>query len=500
MGTGNAPRGVVTALVVAATVSAGVGAAGAGGSVQAAAPAVADPPNLVVILVDDARVDDLDPRFMPQANALIGDQGARFTRFYAPFPLCCPARATLLTGQYAHNHGVVWNRAPQGFDAFDDEHTLATWLDPTYRTGMIGKYLNGYGRIDTGYVPPGWNTWRVPVGHSEYNYARFDVNEDGAVRHVQRYSTFYDGNQAVSFVRAAATDDEPFFLQLSFVAPHTGHPHADDATPIASPFVHRIYRDTYAGPPIPEDPSYDEANVSDKNPEIRRRHRLSDEQKARGSELLAQRRESLRSVDDQVARVVGELAAVGELDNTYLLLTSDNGVVLGEHRLPVGKPHLYDPTALVPLLMRGPRVPPGSTVSALTAQTDIAPTLLKLAGLTVAPEDLGRVVDGRNLMPSLQGDAPGRPILLEGHSPVTPTEPGEWIHHGLATERFTYLYFPRWDFEELYDRRNDRYQRSNVTGDEEYAGILERMRDLWEHYRWCVGGECRSGTWPTFPS
>ena len=291
----------------------------------------------------------------------------------------------------------------------------------------------------------------------------------------------------MSFVRDAATDDEPFFLQLSFVAPHTGRPHGDDTSPISSPFVQRTYRDTYAGPPTPEDPSYDEANVSDKNPEIRRRHRLSDEQKATGSELLAQRRESLRSVDDQIARVVGELAAVGELDNTYLLLTSDNGVVLGEHRLPAGKPHLYDPTALVPLLMRGPRVPPGSTVSALTAQTDIAPTLLKLARLSVAPYDLGRVVDGRNLMPTLQGDAPGRPILLEGHSPVTPTEPGEWIHHGLATERFTYLYFPRWDFEELYDRRNDRYQRSNVAGDEEYAAILDRMRDLWEHYRWCVG-------------
>ncbi len=196
----------------------------------------------------------------------------------------------------------------------------------------------------------------MPVGHSEYNYARFDVNEDGAVRHVEQYSTFYNGDQAVSFVRDAATGDEPFFLQLSFVAPHTGRPHSDDTSAISSPFVEGTYRDTYAGPPIPEDPSYDEANVSDKNPEVRRRHRLSDEQKARGSELLAQRRESLRSVDDQIARLVGELAATGELDNTYLLLTSDNGFVLGEHRLPAGKPHLYDPTARVPLLMRGPRV------------------------------------------------------------------------------------------------------------------------------------------------
>ena len=250
-------------------------------------------PNFVVVVVDDARADDLGPRFMPQANARIARQGARFTRFYAPFPLCCPARATMLTGQYAHNHGVVANYAPNGFDAFDDSQTLATWLDPTYQTAMIGKYLNGYGAEDRKYVPPGWDTWRAPLRGSVYHYTRFKANEDGAVRDVMRYSTSYYGDEAVSFVEEAATGTEPFFLFMSFVAPHDGLPHTDDRDPLASPYVEPRYRDTYAGPRLPQDPTFNEADVSDKNPGIAKRDRLTAGSIAYIEEKLAQRRESL---------------------------------------------------------------------------------------------------------------------------------------------------------------------------------------------------------------
>ncbi len=447
-------------------------------------------PNLVVIMVDDARADDLRPRFMPQANRLIGDQGARFTRFYAPFPLCCPARATLLTGQYAHNHGVLYNFPPYGFDRFDDEHTLATWLDPTYRTGMIGKYLNGYGLADPSYVPPGWDTWRVP-GRDTYRYNRFHVTEDGVSRTVRRYSTTYFGDQAVGFVDDASQAEEPFFLFLSFVAPHDGVPHSDDVDDPLSPFVHPVYRDTYTGPPLPQDPSFDERDVSDKNPGVADNPRLTGSDVAYLKEKIAQRRESLRSVDDQVARVVGELAATGELDDTYVLLLSDNGFLLGEHRVLHDKKFLYDPTVRVPLQMRGPQVPAGRTVSAPTAQVDVAPTLLRLAGLPVTPGPLGAVIDGRSLLPALDNKVPARPIVLEEHTDVTPTGPGEWIRRGLVTDRFTYLRYPQFDAEELYDRNADRFQRSNVAADPAYRATVERMRELWQRYRWCGGAECR---------
>ena len=129
-----------------------------------AVAAAQTPPNIVLVLVDDARYDDLTT--MPQVRQLIGGAGVSFRNFYSPFPLCCPARATLLTGQYAHNHGVLGNFRPNGgFDEFRDGSTLATWLDPTYRTGLIGKYLNEYAPP---YQPPGWDEWTVPRGM--YNY------------------------------------------------------------------------------------------------------------------------------------------------------------------------------------------------------------------------------------------------------------------------------------------------------------------------------------------
>ncbi|HVQ88495.1 MAG TPA: sulfatase-like hydrolase/transferase, partial [Actinomycetes bacterium] len=148
------------AIATVGTVLLIVPATAANNLLSPAQQSVTDPlPNFVVLLVDDARVDDFDPAYMPATNALIGDQGARFNRFYSPFPLCCPARATLLTGQYAHNHGVVDNVPPSGFFAFDDAHTLGTWLDSNYQTGFVGKYLNGYGSpgMQTNYVPPGWD-------------------------------------------------------------------------------------------------------------------------------------------------------------------------------------------------------------------------------------------------------------------------------------------------------------------------------------------------------
>ena len=481
----------MVALVAAVAVAAGwLGGADATASGPPAAAGAT--PNFVVIVVDDARADDLRPRFMPRANALIAGHGARFTRFYAPFPLCCPARATLLTGQYAHNHGVVWNTAPQGFAAFPDRHTLATWLDPTYRTAHIGKYLNGYGAEDPTYVPPGWDTWRAPLQSSLYRYLGFTTNEDGFPRQVAQYSTSYLGDQAVSFVEGAATDTEPFFLFLSFVAPHGGSPHTDDEVPQDTPYVEPRYQNTYDGPLRPMDPSFDEADVSDKNPSIANRDPLSPEQLASLGEQLAQRRESLRSVDDQVARVVRELAATGELADTYVLLLSDNGFMLGEHRIRGDKKFLYEPTVRVPLQMRGPGIPSGRNVSVPTAQIDVAPTLLRLAGIPTSPARLGRTIDGRSLLGALDNRAPPRPLVLEEHTKVTASDPGTWIRHGLVTQHFGYLRYRASDgFEELYDLRVDPYQEVNVAGRPSYADALRRMRALWKSHRDCAGQQCR---------
>ncbi len=198
-------------------------------------------------------------------------------------------------------------------------------------------------------------------------------------------------------------------------------------------------------------------------------------------------------MDDQVARVISELAATGELADTYVLLLSDNGFFLGEHRIRGGKNYLYEPAVRVPLQMRGPGIGSGRTVSVPTAQVDIAPTLLRLAGIATTPARLGLEIDGRSLMGALDNQIAPRPLVLEQHSNVTRTDPGRWISNGLVTQNFGYLRFAEHgNFEELYDLRVDRFQQVNVAGRASYAGALQRMRDQWRAYRNCAGDTCRA--------
>ena len=451
-------------------------------------------PNFVVLLLDDARVDDFEPAYMPATNSLVGDQGARFDRFYSPFPLCCPARATLLTGQYAHNHGVIDNLAPYGVYAFDDSHTLGTWLDATYQTGFIGKYLNGYGDsgTDTSYIPPGWDEWDVPLEPALYDYMSFDVNHDGAVSRVDQYATAWSGDQAVKFIGDAALSAEPFFLYTAFIAPHNGPPHTDSLVDIPSPFVEPKYQDTYSGPARPADPSFNEADVSDKNPRVAMRPRLTSQQIAQIADLMAQRREALASVDDQIARIMEVLSATGQLDNTYVFVTSDNGFMLGEHRFQGGKKMLYEPSSRIPLQIRGPAVPTDVRIDKMSGLMDFAPTILDLADIPVTSTNLGLAMDGRSLVGAFDNVASPHPVVLEDHSDTTPTDPGGWLQRGLATDRWVYIRFPAQNnFEELYDMSVDPFQRENLAGKRAYVDQLRRLREQWSSRYSCSGSACR---------
>ena len=191
---------------------------------------------------------------------------------------------------------------------------------------------------------------------------------------------------------------------------------------------------------------------------------------------------------------MSELAATGELADTYVLLLSDNGFMLGEHRIRGDKKYLYEPTVRVPLQMRGPGIRAGRTVSVPTAQVDIAPTLLRLAGIPTTPARVGLEIDGRSLMGALDNRVAPRPLVLEEHSQVTRTDPGSWVRRGLVTQKFSYLRFPEFgNFEELYDLRVDPYQQAQCRGpDQAYAGALQRMRDHWRAYRNCAGDACRA--------
>ena len=184
-------------------------------------------PNVVVLMTDDQTYQDMAA--MPRTRRLIGKAGARFTRSYVSYPLCCPSRATYLTGQYNHNNGVHTNTPPNGgVEALDAEHTLPVWLRAAgYRTSHIGKYLNGYGLRRKPDVPPGWTDWHGTIDKSTYQMYGYRMYENGAVNRYGNfdvedpalYQTDVLREKAVASIEGTAPDT-PLFLSLMFVAPH----------------------------------------------------------------------------------------------------------------------------------------------------------------------------------------------------------------------------------------------------------------------------------------
>ncbi|HKE70669.1 MAG TPA: sulfatase [Nocardioidaceae bacterium] len=447
-------------------------------------------PNVVLILVDDARVDDMSS--IPQVTSLIGDKGATYVNTYSPFPLCCPARATILTGQYAHNHGVLDNEPPLGgFPAFDDSHTLATWLADDYTTGLIGKYLNAY---KLPYRPPGWDHWMVPVG-SLYDYRGALWNVDGVDRMLSGYRTHATGMLATQFIEAHADDPQPFLLYTAIVAPHVGTPvEPDDPNRIYSttifptPNVSDIYRNTLGKVPN-TDPSFNEADVSDKPV---RPSPLAPWEIDALKEVNGQRREALLSAQNVVQDIVNTLRTTGELGNTYLIFVSDNGFILGDHRIRGGKVFPYEVSARVPMLIRGPGIPAGSVVNQTVGLQDLAPTILAMTDHTGAN---GRFpIDGVNILPMI-GDPnlrASRPQVLEA-GPKTPTTTAYRFHGAVAKVdgiRWKYIERDGGD-KELYNLGNDPAELTNVAGQAAFASVQSRMRTILLAYEWCAGATCR---------
>lgn len=464
------------------------------------------PPNVVVFLLDDAAAEDVE--YMPAVQQLLVDQGTTFTRNYVPFPLCCPARATIFTGLYPHNHRVLGNIAPYGgFTAFNDTNTFATLIDDDYDTAFIGKYFNDYADTDEGrhYVPPGWDMWRGSVEPGTYSYMRQTLNMNGTLRRFPGvYSTRLFGEKGRLFLQNRVGQTDPFLLYQSFVAPHGGAPHELDDPYLPTPYVEPQYQNTYLGPRTPDDPSFNEEDVSDKRPAVQEQPPLDPVQIAAIGEAIAQRREALQSVDDEIEATIAEVAAMGELDNTYFVLLSDNGYMNGQHRQVQGKMAAYEPAARVPLIIRGPGVPAGASYDGVTGLQDIAPTILSMTrqwgDQPVAP------MDGRSLLPLLKGTKDDtRPQLLErtvvdpyGDQLIARTDVQsrltsvEWAMHGIVTQdRWKYVEYPREGAVELYDLSSDPYELENLAGQREYRRVERDLAALLEQYRWCSGTACR---------
>lgn len=450
-------------------------------SISGSTAEATEPANVVMILLDDARLDDLAT--MPNVASLIGNMGATFAQAYTPFPLCSPDRATLLSGQYAHNHGVLRNdESVGGFTAFDDSQTIATWLDEAYETGFVGKYLNGYGANGTSrYVPPGWDEWHA-AGKSEV-YVTPRINDNGVVTaYTGQYFPDVVANSAVNFLESSAANPDPFFLLASFSPPHNGTPvEAGDPTGYATPNVGTRHANAFDDRPLVMGPAFNEQVIADKPV----KPNLLTQSQIRGiTELDQQRRESLLYVEDAVARIVQTLQASGELENTYIIFTSDNGFLLGEHRL-TGKGNPYQESVQVPLLIRGPGIPAGTVVQQHAGAQDIAPTVLAMTGQTGAEGTFP--IDGLNLLPlipdpTLHAD---RPIVLEG--PMNAA--GVYQYHGIRTPEWKYVERATGRVE-LYDMIRDPYELSNRAGVARYAATQASLDALLEQYKFCVGAQC----------
>lgn len=442
-------------------------------------------PNVVVLMTDDQTVESM--RVMTNVNALLAGRGTTFTNSFVSFPLCCPSRATYVTGQYAHNHTIMGNAAPAGgYDKLAPTHanSLPAWLRQAgYHTVHVGKYLNGYGRARPREVPAGWVEWYGSTDPSTYQFYNYTLNENGRLvtygTGAANYQTDVYGRKAVELIRRHAPSTQPFFLSVAFLAPHSGGPRdADDPGNQATPSPAPRHRNRFAAEPLPLPPSFNEADVSDKPSGIRNRAPIGPARINGITENYRQRLESLLAVDEAVRDIVAALDASGELSRTLIVFTSDNGFFHGEHRVPAGKVLVYEPSVRVPLIVRGPGVPAGARRSNLVANVDLAATILDAA--KARP---GRRLDGRSLLPLARDPLlrSGRDILLE-----TPS------YAAIRTPRYELVQHANGE-QELYDLARDPDQLQSLHADPRFLALKTDLAARLARLRGCSGDACRRG-------
>ncbi|MCI2432521.1 sulfatase [Candidatus Acetothermia bacterium] len=475
------------------------------------------PPNIIFILTDD--LDARSIEHMPKLKSLLIDQGLVLANFFTSFPLCCPSRATILRGQYAHNTKILGNRLPSGgFEKFHalgvENSTIATWLQSAgYRTMYVGKYLNGYpGGVARTFVPPGWSEWYSAVQGNAYGQYNYLLNENGKLvaygNRPEDYGTDVYARKTVDFIQRMAKESQPFFVHLSVYAPHS------PAT--AAP----RHQNLFANAQAPRTPNFNEADVNDKPNHIRSRPLLTAREIALIDEEHRKRLQSLQAVDDAIEAMIVALKATGQLENTYIFFTSDNGFHLGNHRLMTGKIAPYEEDVRVGLFIRGPGVPAGQKLEHLAGNLDLAPTWAELAGAK-APD----FVDGRSLA-ALWGSAPPsleswRQALLLENGEMAPSNENEqedlanteidplllepddlddlWRleqraqaippYRAIRTQQYLYVEYATGE-RELYDLIKDPYQLENFVSRAD-AALLQSLSAQLAKLKTCAGASCR---------
>ncbi|WP_370248676.1 sulfatase [Nocardioides sp.] len=464
------------------------------GAAPAASDAVArlrgSKPNIILITTDDEAVSDM--QWMPKTIDALARNGVSFTRALSPHPLCCPARAAILTGQYAQNNGVKSNQAPFNFVALDTKTTLPVWMHRAgYRTAFTGKYLNGYGT--KGKPQPGWDYWDATMVNP-YSYVGYQMFQNGDPKYYGKLNNVdYINRRLLGLVDDWAPSSQPFFIWASHVAPHGRLDKIKNIPSTAKALPPTRFKDLFTNVDSPSlrDPGYLDPDTSDQNSLVNKKLRPS---RAKVNEVFRSRIRSLQAVDQGVANLIALLRRKGELDNTYILFTSDNGFLVGEHHL-ITKNVPYRQSLRVPLFVRGPGLPAGEVRSQRALMIDLAPTIADLAGATPMIR-----VDGTSLLPTLVDDAPLRDTVLIQAGPQTPIDlPFGWWWRGVTTDRYTYARFFSEKLEELYDQQVDPSETVNLADDPRYAEILAELRQRTADLVTCAGLAQCSRSYPPLP-
>ena len=453
-------------------------------------------PNFLVIVTDDQTLEQM--RALPKTERFVGRKGTVFTEAAVTTPQCCPSRVSYLTGQYAHNTGVLSNK--HGYTALADPgNVLPVWLQRAgYATAHLGKFLNGYekaiGPITE--VAPGWDEWATLLKPRRYLDYELQVNGESVPYgdDEEDYLTSTLTGRAQRLIRELGAAEDPFYIQLDHYAPHSGF---GDLSGSCGDFAgaESAGWERYGDKPLPAPESFNEREIADKPVFLRRHDRLGKANKARIRNSYRCALASLDSVDKGVKELIGTLEAEGLLENTVVVFTSDNGFYYGEHRIPGSKTLPYEEAIHVPLLIRLPEALRGETrvreVDAQVANIDLAPTILDLAGARPCGPDGCRVLDGRSLLPPLQGRS-GFPAdravaieLTQGKETVKPTL--SCSYQGLRTPRELYVEHtsvPRPSDRscepalevERYDLSTDPFQLENLGEDDALAARVAALQ------------------------